>query len=154
MSVPVVAASEDERKSNIDTVRSVEDARTVCPSGVTTRSSIGRSATVWINHRTLGASYTGRKGRTIVSVHTPSSTSDDRTVESKPQLYARLLDPGQKSASDTRAVWDLSTVAGALRLPRPCSASLPILRHFCGRELGQIWVQLRLRRGWWCPKSQ
>ena len=45
MSVPAVLVSEGERRSKMETVRSVEAARTVCPSGVTTRSSIGRSGT-------------------------------------------------------------------------------------------------------------
>lgn len=122
----------------------------VCPSGVTTRSSIGRSGTVYttglkINRRQgkttdqLSRFQTSPKNgkdqrRTIVSTHTPNSASQVRTVESNPQLYARLFEPGAKSALDTRAVWDLSTVVGALRFPRPWSASPAILRRFLRSE--------------------
>ena len=72
--------------------------------------------------------------RTIVFTHTPDSTSHVRTVESNPQLYARWFDPGAKSALDTRAVCDLRTVVGALRFPRPWSASLVVLRRFLRSE--------------------
>lgn len=45
-SVPAVLVNEGERRSKMEIVRSVEAARMVCPSGVTAKSSIGRSGTV------------------------------------------------------------------------------------------------------------
>ncbi len=74
-----------------------------------------------------------RKQRTIVPVQTPFSTSHVRTVESNPQLYAYAPPsrPNPKTTRETRAVWLLSTAAGALRFGRAASSlSSATLRRF------------------------
>jgi hypothetical protein len=60
---------------------------------------------------------TRKKRLTKVLTHTPLSTSQVRTVESKPQLYALPFpgNPVANSAFDTRAVCDFSTAIGAFR---------------------------------------